>query len=86
MGRSCRGPIETSERIERRVGEAYQRIVRCRRLIQKLDDRGHEAHLPAAEKLLASLRKELDDLRSHEQIVIGELAREVEGETRWRWR
>jgi hypothetical protein len=74
------------ERLERRVGEAYQRVVRCRRLIQKLHDSGNGAHLPAAERLLTSLQKELDDLRSHEQVILGELARESDAQTRWRWR
>ena len=73
-------------RLERRVGEAYDRVVRCRRLIQKLRDRGEEAQLPAAEELLKTLQRELDDLRSHQQIILGELAREESAETRWRWR
>ncbi|HUL05202.1 MAG TPA: hypothetical protein VLV76_02650 [Candidatus Acidoferrum sp.] len=73
-------------RLERRVGEAYDRVVRCRRLIQKLRDRGDEAQLPAAEELLKILQQELDDLRSHQQIILGELAREESAQTRWRWR
>lgn len=74
------------ERLERRVGEAYERVVRCRQLIQKLRDRGDEAQLPAAETLLASLQQELDELRSHEQVILSELAREDAVQTRWRWR
>lgn len=73
-------------RLERRVGEAYDRVVRCRRLIQKLRDRGDEAQLPAAEQLLKTLQQELDDLRSHQQIILGELAREESAQARWRWR
>jgi len=74
------------QQLERRIGEAYQRVVRCRRLIQKLRDEGHTAQLPAAEELLASLQKSLEELRSHQQIILGGLARETEVETRWRWR
>jgi hypothetical protein len=73
-------------RLEQRVGEAYDRVVRCRRLIQKLRDRGDEAQLPAAEELLKTLQQELDDLRSHQQIILGELAREESAQARWRWR
>jgi len=73
-------------RLERRVGEAYDRVVRCRRLIQKLRDRGDEAQLPAAEQLLMLLQKELEELRSHQQIILGELAREESAQSRWRWR
>jgi hypothetical protein len=73
-------------RVERRVGEAYQRVVRCRRLIEKLRESGNEAQLPAAERLLTLLQKELDDLRSHERVILGELDRESEAQTRWRWR
>ena len=74
------------QQLERRIGEAYQRVVRCRRLIQKLRDDGHDAQLSAAEELLASLQKSLDELRSHQQIILGGLAREADVETRWRWR
>jgi hypothetical protein len=74
------------QQLERRIGEAYQRVVRCRRLIQKLRDDGHIEQLPAAEGLLASLQKSLEELRSHQQIILGGLAREAEVETRWRWR
>jgi hypothetical protein len=73
-------------RLERRVGEAYDRVVRCRRLIQKLRDRGDTAQLPAAEELLTLLQKELEELRSHQQIILGELAREDAAQARWRWR
>ena len=74
------------ERVERRVGEAYQRVVRCRRLIESLRDRGDDAQLAAAETLLRSLLRELDELRSHEQVILGELAREDGAQARWRWR
>jgi hypothetical protein len=74
------------QQLEQRIGEAYQRVVRCRRLIQKLHDDGHIEQLPAAEELLASLQKSLEELRSHQQIILGGLAREAEVETRWRWR
>jgi hypothetical protein len=74
------------QQLERRIGEAYQRVVRCRRLIEKLRDDGHTAQLPAAEELLVSLQKSLDELRSHQQIILGGLAREADVEARWRWR
>jgi len=72
--------------LERRIGEAYQTVVRCRRLIEKLRDDGHAVQLPAAEELLAALQKSLEELRSHQQIILGGLAREADVETRWRWR
>jgi hypothetical protein len=74
------------ERLERRVGDAYERVVRCRRLIQRLSERGDEAKLAAAKTLLTALQRELDELRSHEQVILSELARETEAHMRWRWR
>jgi hypothetical protein len=73
-------------RLEQRVGEAYERVVRCRRLIQRLRERGDEEKLSAAETLLTALQQELDELRSHEQIILSELAREGAAQVRWRWR
>src|SRR5262249_53641854 len=74
------------QRIERRVEEAYQRVVRCRRLIQRLQADGRAPPLSAAQGLVISLQKNLDELRAHERIIIGEMARETAAEARWRWR
>jgi len=73
-------------RLERRVGDAYERVVRCRRLIQRLRERSDAEKLSAAEKLLTALQQELEELRSHQQVILSALAREGEAQMRWRWR